>query len=464
MNNKYIEIKEQRKDAFVKEILFLVLAIVSLTAALLPFILEAARKTPGPFFLLGGVAFAVFATLFLFNIFKDFKPNNALILNPKGFIDIKNVGDDIEIEWTNVSTVKLLGKGSTPFLGISLENIDIIMEKMKRNEAEIIRENLEDGLPAILISQSDVKTPIKQLRDIVIEYVKESRTLYNDSPKIEVKKEKKHNPFTTTAVLRAFGQTPENNKEDNTTKTTAAPEKDSFYDTLQATYATPGAENKVPSPESIVDDNNESLNNDDMPEEIRELLSRAKSSKISELGKILAEKDTPYSLVREEPSASNRSEIEHEETHNTKDVDKVSDEPDIDSKDVVEKELPFLNTYDLLVDDEGEISTHLEMKDFVEYVENNEEYNDSPKENDDITFETQLDSMLKTAFDNTREETERQENSYKQKSQPFTNNEFFPDLITFNDSELDEIPEDFNAERKYSNNEPTDFITNIDDD
>lgn len=458
MKQNTIYIKEQRRDSLVKEIFLLVMLVASLTTALLPFLSATASKTPGPFYIIGGIAFIAFTSLFVYYIYKDFNPNNAMILSPKGFIDLKNIGNDIEIEWTNVSSVKLLGKGTTPFLGISLENTDIIMERMNRNEAELMRENIEDGLPAILISQNDIKTPANQLRDMIVDYVKESRTLHNDIPKKE-KKEKKQNPFTTTAVLRAFGQIPEDNTdtiiaEDKKDENNNLSEKDSLFDTVQANIS----ENKLISESNTQFDfePTESKNEfDDMPDEIKEILNRARSSKISELGKILSEKEVPYSLTREDSAVVTRDAHE-----NTK--EEASDiAPETTHASI---EAPFVDTAELLIDEDGEISTHMEMTDFITYIHDS----DFEKEDNiasDNSFETNLDSMLKTAFDNTRVEIEREDKSIKESAvKSDFDAGFFPELVLFNDIELDEMPDEINAARKYENNEPTDFIANIDDD
>jgi hypothetical protein len=104
------------------------------------------------------------------------------------------------------------------------------------------------------------------------------------------------------------------------------------------------------------------------------------------------------------------------------------------------------------------------MSDFVTYVQNDAS-SETSKNVSDTSFETNLDSMLQTAFNNTRQEIEREEKSIKKtSSEADFDAGFFPELVLFNDIELDEMPEEFNAHNKYSNNETADFITSIEDD
>ena len=140
MTDNRMEIKERRSDLLSKGITFLILAIISLIFALLPLVSSFAKETPLPFYLIGGLLFAAFISLFSFLIYKEFKPGYALLLDSHGFIDKKNVVDGIEIQWTNVSSVKLLGRRNVSYLGITLENSDIVIAKMKKSAADEMRE------------------------------------------------------------------------------------------------------------------------------------------------------------------------------------------------------------------------------------------------------------------------------------------------------------------------------------
>jgi hypothetical protein len=104
------------------------------------------------------------------------------------------------------------------------------------------------------------------------------------------------------------------------------------------------------------------------------------------------------------------------------------------------------------------------MTDFITYVQDSGADSDNEVANNN-NFETNLDSMLKTAFDNTREEIEREEKSIKSNGiKTDFDAGFFADLVMINDIELEEMPEEINAKDKYDRSQPADFITSIDDD
>ncbi len=328
MNESNINIKAKNSNMLIQGIVFLVMTVISLLIALMPYLSEDAMKISTVFFIVGGVMTAIFITLFVVLLYKECKPSNALILNSRGFIDTKNVGDDILIEWTNVATVKILGKKDMPFFGITLENSDIVLAQMKKKNADEMRENIEENLPHILISQKDIRTPVKQVNDLFVKFVREARILCNEVPK-----KTKNNPFTTDDVLRAFGKLPKNEEEKtepkpeqsnenvkpvieeaNAPKQTEQESKkapvqngDDFYSLLQqkvkdeeavadtseevVVESSEVAEEKTESTVAF-DDSKDELNEDEISDEMKAILSQAKSSKIAEIEKILNEKDS----------------------------------------------------------------------------------------------------------------------------------------------------------------------------
>ncbi len=202
-NENIIEIKKQQKNWLIKGFIFLFLMLASLFLALLPLVNELAKTNSKLFYSVGFSLFAVFTVLYSINLYKACKPANALILSARGFIDRLNVGDDIEIEWTNVTAVRMLGRANMPFLGVTLENPDMILDKMKKGAAAEMRENIEQNLPTLLIPQNKVMIKIKDLKDTFAKFAREARALEKDS-----QQKTKSNPFTTDDVLRAFGKLP----------------------------------------------------------------------------------------------------------------------------------------------------------------------------------------------------------------------------------------------------------------
>ncbi len=247
MNENYIEIKEKRSGFLLKGFLLLASMLISLFFGSLPFITTSAKTLAGLFYLIGGTFFVVTLALFVLHLYKEMKPRNAMILKAHGFIDCINVGENIEIDWTNVSSVKMLGKKDDPFFGINLENTDIVLAKMNEKEADELRDNIEDNFPAILISQSSIRMPINQLKDLFVKFVREARALESDSAK-----KQKNNPFTSEDVLRAFGH------YDDSVKPTEDSESDNNADDYDDNPLTDVSE---PDAESIHINDNASTDN-----------------------------------------------------------------------------------------------------------------------------------------------------------------------------------------------------------
>ncbi len=457
MNDHRIEIKEQRKGIFAKGLSILALMIISLTVALFPYLSESAMKNALVFFIIGGIAFVVFTTVFVLILIKEYNPNNALILSSHGFIDLKNVGDDIEIEWTNIASVKMLGKGTMPFLGIVLENSDIVMARMKKVASDKMRKNIEDGLPAILISQKEVRIPIRDLRDIFIKFVRESRLLQKDAPK-----KTKTNPFTTEDVLRAFGKLPNEAtvvKEDAHSEETTEEKvinsdnsSDAFYDTLyemgvQSSQPVASIDDKTEdnrvfsNDEPVLIPENDDVSNDDvteMPDELKEILSRARSSKISELEKILSESDVPYSLARNQ-SVNHKTEKTEQTPLDAQDSSAI-ERSDSEHRNLTEPDLSLPNEF--YKKDEGE---------------------NQDKDND---FEHNLDIMLSNAFKKTQKQGSDSESKQREENR-FDPNAVYPELVLINDADF-ENDEPLSIKSDVSENSAdffdTGFITSIDDD
>ncbi len=335
MNDNHIEIKEMRSSLIARGIIFLFLAVFSLSIALLPYIIKDFSDNALTFYLGGGIAFCIFATLFVFLLFKECKPDSIIVLNSRGFTDKKNIGANVEIEWTNVASVKLMGKKETPYLGITLENVDIVMAHMKKPNVEEMRENIEEGLPHIILSQREIRYPINDLKDLFVKFTREARVLKNDAPT-----KPKNNPFTTEDVLRAFGkldpiepkeELPDNKTEENVYESTEAFEQssepvsaepldtyenvnetddeiksiDSFYESLilktESINTAEQVVNEVTEEENVEEEapasqcENDSSSDNNLQNEFDELIAKARSSKISEIEKLLNEKDIPFS-------------------------------------------------------------------------------------------------------------------------------------------------------------------------
>lgn len=485
MNDNRIEIKEQQKDWFLKGFLILFLMTASIFVALLPLISTFAQIYSVYFYSIGSASFIVFTVLFVLLLYKECNPGVYMILSAHGFIDRKNVGENLEIEWTNVANVKILGKTDVPFLGISLENSDMIIAQMRKSEADEMRENINDNLPAILIAQNEIRITLEELKELFTKFVREARALEKDIPK-----KTKNNPFSTDDVLRAFGKLPKEDVEetvseqnenvvqeeedesatypqpsiteepivtvdDDITSTENAPVDpqidDPFYAALQK-IASENIETSDASDDSdgdiIVDIPEivtQTCDDDDMPEEIKLLLSKAKSSKISELGKMLNDSDTPFTYstgttprnaVANESSIADNVDNENDVTNegeaeteapiqkiefsffNSEDDDKEEKVLDINLPETEEETLPDVEIEEVILNDidteSSEKTVSEEAHDdiligfFDQPVTNNDTATESSA-NEPMPFEITLDSMIENAL-----KAEQEENNVEQ--------------------------------------------------
>ncbi|MBO5870002.1 MAG: hypothetical protein J6Q89_04560 [Clostridia bacterium] len=420
MKDNNIFIKERHPELFTKGFTLLALMIASLLCAFAPFLASGLQNNKKEFYLIGGLLFVIFTVLFVRLIYKEFYSSNLLILSSNGFIDNKNVGPNIEIEWTNVSSVKLLGNDEMPYLGISLDNCDIVMAKMKKHVADEMRDNIDDNLPHILIAQNEVYTPVNELKDTFVRFIKESRILNR-----EANQKPKNNPFTTDDVLRAFGKLP---PEDNSVEQKSA---DCETDATNAESTKPEIVknlpvNEVPTekiidinihndieptadsentvnldlpdsfceftqnnidnsseiPEDVIptssneDDFKNALDTTNISDEINEFLAHAKFSKIDELNKMLNEKDVPYSAVRDDKSDVSGKEDKKEIIEDITNTESKDENTDVEQEPQEASDNYGITSFnynnDFSIDFPAELYDENEIK----------------VSNDDITFET----------------------------------------------------------------------------
>ena len=102
--------------------------------------------------------------MFASTIYRIIIPQNALVMDESGFCDytVCNVGTGF-VPWDNVLDIKVFGPENALLLGVtvrSLEELDgVPSDKVYREFAE----NAKTGVPEIIIKQSDIKIPLRQL-------------------------------------------------------------------------------------------------------------------------------------------------------------------------------------------------------------------------------------------------------------------------------------------------------------
>lgn len=371
MKTSRIEIKERTSSFVAKGFCWLLFACCALFFALLPFISEYAMERRLMFFLIGGGAFVFFASMFFALLLREMNPASALVLNSHGFCFYSDLGDT-EIEWTNVASVEIINGDSAPVLGVTLENPDMVIAALPKKAAQDMQENIAEELPHVLIVQSAIRYSVYDLKLLFERFIREARALEENAPKEKV------NPFTTDDVMRAFGRLPDEDEAQHTAEYSpalgdslqvvtdndrAVPPDDDFYSMMLASAVSPKKSKPIvddetpydasdepetsPEPEqdTVVyidaDSDDESDAEEEMPEELLELIGKARSSKIDEIERILSSDKVTHRVSHSEQVTEQVQEVEEsvaesEEsreptTKDIKDIPPVTEEeyPDI---------------------------------------------------------------------------------------------------------------------------------------
>ena len=112
----------------------------------------------------GVIGLLYFSYMFASTIYRIIIPQNALVMDESGFCDytVCNIGTGF-VPWDNVLDIKVFGPENALLLGVtvsSLEELDgVPTDKVYREFAE----NAKTGVPEIIIKQSDIKIPLRQL-------------------------------------------------------------------------------------------------------------------------------------------------------------------------------------------------------------------------------------------------------------------------------------------------------------
>ena len=383
MNSNCISVKSNNASFLTKGLMWLALMVFAMICAFMPVFAGIEGGGATALKIVGWTVFAVAAAVFVMLIIKELRPSDAIVLDSRGFRENRHI-DGVEVEWTNVSSVGIYGTKKSPLFGITFENNDIVIDKLRKRSADEMRDNIEENLPSVLIPQNEVKMPLRELRDLFNRFIREARTLEDNNA---VHKQKV-NPFTTEDVLRAFGQLPKKEEEkkdepDDRSATKVLPDKpeeesdDDFYASLRMKVGEKaagtaakavGAETRAETPAEA--------GNDDIPDEMKEILSKVKSHKISEIEKLLADKDIPYSAVREieekaaaaKIAAEQAQEAEEEEDETPSGATKVFEPIKPDAPVKAEEALP-----DDSADDGEEVSPYYGAEEDVDDEEEEEE-------------------------------------------------------------------------------------------
>lgn len=164
MLNKEFHVKKSSGAFIAKGMFSLLMFLLSVCCFLLPKIYDMDTQYVPYIIGTGYLGSAYFVFIFISIIIKALKPGNALVLTLIGVYDFINCpGKGLFIDWENISSVKIFGSQKNPLLGIELYDNEIFIDSIKKSVGDEIRSNVEAGLPAIVIKQSEVLPKLSQI-------------------------------------------------------------------------------------------------------------------------------------------------------------------------------------------------------------------------------------------------------------------------------------------------------------
>lgn len=178
MFSRELEIKKSSGAFIAKGLFYLFMLLLSVFCCLSKWVIDIDEKYNTYITAIGFVSTLYFTSQFTYTIYRGIRPKNALILTEKGIYDfINDPSKGIFINWENISSVKLFGSDKAPLLGIELYDSDILIESLRKNIAEEIRSNIQTGLPAIVIRQSDIAPSLQQILPAFNEFISLTRPI-----------------------------------------------------------------------------------------------------------------------------------------------------------------------------------------------------------------------------------------------------------------------------------------------
>lgn len=160
----------QRRSALlpVLAILSLLMTGASIFCIIFPYIKKFDDMLFYAFLAVGGIGLLYFSYMFASSVYRIFIPQNALLIDENGFCDytVCQAGTGF-VPWSNVDSIKVFGPEDEPLLGITLKSIDRLEEIPDKRVYKELSDNMKTGVPEIIIKQSDVKMPLRQLERVM---------------------------------------------------------------------------------------------------------------------------------------------------------------------------------------------------------------------------------------------------------------------------------------------------------
>lgn len=200
MFSRELEIKKSSGAFILKGMFYLLMLLLSVFCCLSTWIFYINEKYTTYITAIGFISTLYFTYLFAYTIYRGIRPKNALILTEKGIYDfINDPGKGIFINWENIASVKVFGSDKAPLLGIELYDSDILVESLRKNIGEEIRSNIQAGLPAIVIRQSDIAPSLPQVLPAFNEFISLTRPI----PTVQ-NPQTANNPLTAATTMNTI--------------------------------------------------------------------------------------------------------------------------------------------------------------------------------------------------------------------------------------------------------------------
>jgi len=170
--------KIKKKHPYIKaytivSFVMLIFALICLFAPFLPIINTLPKTMLSVYMIIGGVCTPFFAFVLCYCILNMTSPTTGFTITEKGFTDYTMADGGVGfIPAEAIISLKLFGdknKQSKQFLGIRLDNSNIAAFGKTKKARQEIQNNIESGMPAIILRQCDLKISIRELLKILLE-------------------------------------------------------------------------------------------------------------------------------------------------------------------------------------------------------------------------------------------------------------------------------------------------------
>lgn len=169
MNDGITRIQRRSAPLPLLAILSLLMTGASIFCIIFPYIKKFDDVLFYAFLAVGGIGLLYFSYMLASSIYRIFIPQNAMLIDENGFCDytVCQRGTGF-VPWSNVESIKVFGPEDELLLGVTLKSIDRLEEIPDKRVYKELSDNMKTGVPEIILKQSDVKMPLRQLERVML--------------------------------------------------------------------------------------------------------------------------------------------------------------------------------------------------------------------------------------------------------------------------------------------------------